>query len=272
MSTTWWNREFTKKTAGVHSPFTIPGRHRLSNGRRTHYTNPMPPLILVADDEEKIRSMVCDYLEKLGFRTLAVPDGFQAMDALETAKPDLMLLDVMMPGLDGFALAKILRNRSTVPILFMTARTEESDRVLGLELGADDYISKPFSLRELTARVQAVLRRSQRGGSTSPPPGEKRKTWKDLEVDLEAFRVKKAEKTLDLTPVQFQILALLLTSPGRVFSRLQILEEVRDTTFAGYERTIDVHVKNLRKVLGDDVKEPRYIETVRGVGYRLGAE
>lgn len=236
----------------------------------------MEPLILVADDEENIRLMVCGYLEKMGYRALAVSDGFQAMDALETAKPDLMLLDVMMPGLDGFAVAKILMNRSSVPILFMTARTEESDRVLGLELGADDYISKPFSPRELTARVQAVLRRTQRH---APPPATapteavtNRKVWKDLDVDLESFRVKKNGKVLDLTPVQFQILALLLKSPGRVFSRLQILDEVRDTTFAGYERTIDVHMKNLRKVLGDDVKEPQYIETVRGVGYRLGTD
>lgn len=221
--------------------------------------------------------MVCGYLEKMGFRTLAVSDGFQAIDALETSQPDLMLLDVMMPGLDGFALAKILKKRSTVPLLFMTARTEESDRVLGLELGADDYISKPFSLRELTARVQAVLRRVQRQGHSAPAAEPKdssanHKVWKDLEVDFESFRVKKQGKVLDLTSVQFQILALLLKSPGRVFSRLQILEEVRDSTFAGYERTIDVHMKNLRKVLGDDVKEPRYIETVRGVGYRLGIE
>lgn len=236
----------------------------------------MEPLILVADDEENIRSMVCGYLEKMGFRTLAVSDGFQAMDALDTAKPDLMLLDVMMPGLDGFAVAKVLMNRSTVPILFMTARTEETDRVLGLELGADDYISKPFSLRELTARVQAVLRRAKRQTPPLVPvPTEATTTlrvWKDLEVDFESFRVKKNGKVLDLTSVQFSILALLLKAPGRVYSRLQILEEVRDTTFAGYERTIDVHVKNLRKALGDDVKEPLYIETVRGVGYRLGTD
>jgi len=121
----------------------------------------MAPLILVADDEENIRTMVCGYLEKMGFRTLAASDGFQAQSLLESARPDLMLLDVMMPGLDGFALAKSLMTRSTVPLLFMTARTEEADRVLGLELGADDYISKPFSLRELTARVQAVLRRTR---------------------------------------------------------------------------------------------------------------
>ena len=220
-------------------------------------------LILVADDEENIRAMVCGYLDKMGFRTLAVGDGFQAMDALESAKPDLLLLDVMMPGLDGFALAKLLMTRSTVPILFMTARTGEADRVLGLELGADDYISKPFSLRELTARVQAVLRRTHRQETTA-------RRWKDLEVDFSSFRVRKGGRLLDLTTVQFQILALLLNSPGRVFTRLQILEEVRDTSFTGYERTIDVHVKNLRKVLGDDVKEPRYIETVRGIGYRLG--
>jgi len=225
----------------------------------------MVPLILVADDEENIRTMVCGYLDKMGFRTMAASDGFQAMTALEEARPDLMLLDVMMPGLDGFALAKILMTRSTVPLLFMTARTEEADRVLGLELGADDYISKPFSLRELTARVQAILRRT-RGRQSAVHH------WKDLEVDFAALRVRKGAALVDLTTVQFQILALLLHSPGRVFSRLQILEEVRDSQYAGYERTIDVHVKNLRKALGDDARRPRYIETVRGVGYRLGAD
>lgn len=236
----------------------------------------MDPLILVADDEEKIRSMVCSYLDKMGFRTIAVSDGFQALDCLDSTKPDLMLLDVMMPGLDGFALAKILLKRSTVPLLFMTARDEEADRVLGLELGADDYITKPFSLRELTARIQAVLRRSSRSmqPAETPSPSEDPKhiQWKDLEIDFESVRVKKGGSPLELTTVQFDILALLLKSPGRAFSRLQILEQVRDTSFTGYERTIDVHVKNLRKVLGDDVKEPRYIETVRGVGYRLGTE
>jgi len=235
----------------------------------------MEPLILVADDEENIRSMVCDYLGKMGFRTLAVSDGFQAMDALEAAKPDLLLLDVMMPGMDGFAVAKLLAKRSQVPILFMTARTEEADRVLGLELGADDYISKPFSLREMTARVQAVLRRTRRhesGGFESNQPTPGHGSWKDLDVDFESLRVKKEGRLLDLTAVQFQLLAMFLHSPGRVFSRVQILEGVRDSTFSGYERTIDVHIKNLRKVLGDNVKKPKYIETVRGVGYRLGTE
>jgi len=237
----------------------------------------MESLILVADDEIAIREMVCAYLQKRGFRTLAVSDGFQAMDSLETDKPDLMLLDVMMPGLDGFTLAKLLMNRSTVPILFLTARTEESDRVVGLELGADDYISKPFSLRELTARIQTVLRRSQRQ-HTSPPPvatpesSTNHKLWKDIEIDFESYRVKKHGKILDLTAVQFQILTLLMKFPTKVFSRLDILEEVRNSTFDGYERTIDVHVKNLRKALGDDVKKPQYIETVRGVGYRLGTD
>jgi two-component system OmpR family response regulator len=228
--------------------------------------------VLVADDEENIRTMVCGYLDKLGFRTIAVSDGFEVLKALETAPPDLMLLDVMMPEIDGFAVAKILLNRSTVPILFMTARTEEADRVLGLELGADDYISKPFSLRELAARIQAVLRRVKRQESSpsvpSPAPG-RHLSWKDLDADLDGARIRQGGHLLDLTTVQFQILVLFLKSPGRVFSRLQILEEVRDTSFEGYERTIDVHIKNLRKLLGDDVKDPRYIETVRGLGYRL---
>ncbi|NNM67907.1 MAG: response regulator transcription factor [Spirochaetales bacterium] len=226
----------------------------------------MSPLILVADDEEKIRKMVCDYLVKMGFRTLAVSDGVQAMTAIENQGPDLVLLDVMMPGQDGFQLAKHLWSLSGPPFLFMTARDEEADKVLGLELGADDYITKPFSLRELTARIQAVLRRVR---NTEELTTSRVLTWKDLIVDVDAFRVTRNHVALELTAVQFQILLLFLSSPGRVWSRSQILESVRETSFEGYERTIDVHVKNLRKTLGDDVKSPRYIETVRGVGYRL---
>jgi DNA-binding response OmpR family regulator len=226
----------------------------------------MSPLILVADDEEKIRKMVCDYLVKMGFRTLAVSDGIQAMTAIETHRPDLVLLDVMMPGQDGFELAKRLWSHSGLPFLFMTARDEEADKVLGLELGADDYITKPFSLRELTARIQAVLRRVR---NTEEMPTSRVMTWKNLIVDVDAFRVTQNDVVLELTAVQYQILLLFLSSPGRVWSRSQILESVRETSFVGYERTIDVHVKNLRKTLGDDVKSPRYIETVRGVGYRL---
>ena len=226
----------------------------------------MSPLILVADDEEKIRRMVCDYLVKMGFRTLAVSDGMQALTAIETHSPDLVLLDVMMPGQDGFQLAKQLWSHSRPPFLFMTARNEEADKVLGLELGADDYITKPFSLRELTARIQAVLRRVRNTSELTP---SRVMTWKDLIVDVEAFRVTQNDVVLELTAVQYQILVLFLGSPGRVWSRSQILESVRETSFEGYERTIDVHIKNLRKTLGDDVKSPRYIETVRGVGYRL---
>lgn len=231
----------------------------------------MMPRVLVADDEENIRSMICGYLDRLGFQTVSASDGFEALRIIESDPPDLTLLDVMMPGLDGFAVAKILMNRTTVPILFITARAEEADRVLGLELGADDYITKPFSLRELAARIQAVLRRAQRqaGPQAAKPTAGRRLTWKDLDLDLDGARVRQEGRVVEVTSVQFQILALLTGSPGRVFTRLQILEEVRDTSFEGYERTIDVHIKNLRKILGDDAKEPRYIETVRGLGYRL---
>lgn len=165
----------------------------------------MTPLILVADDEENIRTMVCGYLDQMGFRTLAVSDGFQVLDTLDSVQPDLVLLDVMMPGLDGFALARILLKRSAVPVLFMTARTDEIDRVQGLELGADDYVTKPFSLRELTARVQAVLRRTgPSAGAPGPAAGGTQvQRWKDLEVDHGAFRVKKAGVAVELTAVQF---------------------------------------------------------------------
>jgi DNA-binding response OmpR family regulator len=234
----------------------------------------MAPLILVADDESNIRSMVCDYMEKLGYRTQTATDGRDVLRVLKSSRPDLLLLDVMMPELDGFSVAKLLLNQSEVPILFMTARAEEADRVLGLELGADDYIVKPFSLREMAARIQAVLRRIQRTAlptrtETTMKHPAPFLSWKDLEVDLDTVRVRQAGRLLDLTTVQFQILVLFLQSPGRVFSRLQVLQEARETSMEGYERTIDVHVKNLRKILGDDAKEPRYIETVRGLGYRL---
>ncbi len=228
----------------------------------------MDALILVADDEPKIRSMVCDYLEKMGYRTMAVEEGNQALKIIEDQTPDLVLLDVMMPGLDGFSVAKHLLNRSSPPFLFMTARDEEADKVLGLELGADDYITKPFSLRELTARIQAVLRRVQ---NTVKPRPSSRLRWKDLTVDVDAVKVTKDYHELDLTAVQFQILVFFLQSPGRVWSRSQILDHVRDSQFVGYERTIDVHIKNLRKILGDEAKTPKYIETVRGLGYRLAA-
>ncbi|NNM54927.1 MAG: response regulator transcription factor [Spirochaetales bacterium] len=226
----------------------------------------MDALILVADDEPKIRSMVCEYLEKMGFRTLAVEEGTQALKVIEDQSPDLVLLDIMMPGLDGFSLAKRLLNRSSPPFLFMTARDEEADKVLGLELGADDYVTKPFSLRELTARIQAVLRRVHSAGEQRPSP---RIRWKDLTVDLDAAKVTQGQQELELTAVQFQILVFFLKSPGRVWSRSQILDHVRDSQFFGYERTIDVHIKNLRKILGDEAKTPKYIETVRGLGYRL---
>ena len=232
----------------------------------------MVEFILVADDEEKIRTMVCQYLEKMGFRTLAVRDGPEVLKALAEHEPDLVLLDVMMPELDGFAIAKRLWNQTSVPFLFMTARDEEADKVLGLELGADDYITKPFSLRELTARIHAVLRRVQ----TNQKTGHDIRTepthlikWKDLNLDPMAYTVTQQGKLLDLTAVQFQLLSLFISAPGRVWNRTQILENIRDTSFEGYERTIDVHVKNLRKALNDDVKAPRYIETVRGIGYRL---
>ncbi len=232
----------------------------------------MAEFILVADDEEKIRTMVCQYLEKMGFRTLAVRDGPEVLKALAEHEPDLVLLDVMMPELDGFAIAKRLWNQTSVPFLFMTARDEEADKVLGLELGADDYITKPFSLRELTARIHAVLRRVQ----TNQKTGHDIRTepthlikWKDLNLDPMAYTVTQQGKLLDLTAVQFQLLSLFISAPGRVWNRTQILENIRDTSFEGYERTIDVHVKNLRKALNDDVKAPRYIETVRGIGYRL---
>lgn len=228
--------------------------------------------ILVADDELSIRTMVCEYLTRMGHEVVQAKDGPSVLTLLETQSPDLLLLDVMMPGLDGFTLAKQLLHKTDIPLLFMTARSEEADKVLGLELGADDYITKPFSLREMTARIQAVLRRTGRNRADAGNPGKEKLVWKDIELDMETYRVKKSGEILSLSALQFQILQLMLQSPGRVFTRAQILEAASHSQLEAYERTVDVHMKNLRKILGDDVEAPKYIETVRGVGYRLAGK
>ena len=220
--------------------------------------------VLLIDDDEKIVKLLRSYFEKEGWIATAAYDGLQGLQAVKLQQPDIIILDLMLPGIDGWEVCKRLRKDSDVPLIMLTARDEETDRLIGLELSADDYVSKPFSPREVVARAKAVLRRTQREVIQSEPIkiGE-------LKIDVENHEVRLAGQVLDLTPTEFKILHLLAQRPGRPFSRLQIVEDSQGEAFEGYERTIDVHVKNLRRKLGDDGKEATYIQTVYGVGYKI---
>ena len=224
----------------------------------------MKAKILLVEDEVKLARVVADYLTAAGFDVLKAYTGKEALAFFRHEKPDLVILDIMLPELNGLEVARIIRKESSTPIIMLTAKVEESDRVLGLEMGADDYITKPFSLRELVARVKAVLRRA-RGEVFTP-------TLRvgDIEIDLQKREVIVAEKPVELTPTEFEILSLLARHPGRVFTRLEILQRIQSYAYEGYERTVDVHIRNLRKKIEPDPKNPRYILTVYGVGYKLG--
>lgn len=227
----------------------------------------MSKTILVADDEERLLSLVRAYLDQEGFQVITARDGREALFAARQAKPDLIILDLMMPEMDGYEFMRLHRQEQNTPIILLTARVEESDRVLGLELGADDYMTKPFSPRELVARVRAVLRRS---GQEAPRADVLQAG--DLRLDREAHLVTLRGAPVDLTPSEFDLLSALMATPGRAFSRLELLDRVQGTAYEGYERTIDVHVKNLRAKIEEDAHNPRYIETVYGVGYRFAMQ
>ena len=224
----------------------------------------MKAKILLVEDEVKLARVIADYLAAAGFDVLKAYTGKEALAFFRHEKPDLVILDIMLPELNGLEVARIIRKESSTPIIMLTAKVEESDRVLGLEMGADDYITKPFSLRELVARVKAVLRRA-RGEVFTP-------TLRvgDIEIDLQKREVIVAGKPVELTPTEFEILSLLARHPGRVFTRLEILQRIQSYAYEGYERTVDVHIRNLRKKIEPDPKNPRYILTVYGVGYKLG--
>ncbi len=224
----------------------------------------MNELILVVDDEARIVKLARDYLERAGFRVSSAADGPAALQAARRERPDLIVLDLMLPGLDGLDVARTLRRESDVPIIMLTARVEEADRLIGLELGADDYITKPFSPRELVARVRTVLRRA-RGGLQSP--GILRAA--DLEIDLEGHRLTRAGEPVRLSHIEFNLLAILAQHPGQIFTRAQLLDRLHGVAFEGYERSIDAHVKNLRRKLEPDPAEPVYVLTVYGVGYQF---
>ena len=233
----------------------------------------MAQTVLVADDEVKLARLVCGYLEAAGFHALHAPDGRQALELFRAHRPDLVILDVMMPVMDGLDAARAMLREADVPIILLTARTEETDRVVGLELGTDDYVTKPFSPRELVARVRAVLRRSSRapGATPSAPPSQPGGILArgPLVLDLVRRSVTVDGRHRDLTSVQFDLLALLALEPGRVFGREQLLSRLHQSGTQGYDRTIDAHVKNIRRALGDASASPRFVGTVRGVGYRF---
>lgn len=225
--------------------------------------------ILVADDEPKILQMVSAYLEAAGYSVIAAPNGALALDAFRKKAPDCVVLDINMPELDGLDVAREIRKISASPIIFLTARAEETDRIIGLELGADDYIVKPFSPRELVARVKAVLRRASRESSTGAEKDSDQIRCGEVLVDRVKRSVLVRGESVELTKVQFELLMTLIAEPGRVFPRAALLETTMGSTFEGYERTVDAHIKNLRKALGDDGDSPRFIGTVRGVGYKF---
>jgi DNA-binding response OmpR family regulator len=222
------------------------------------------PTVLVVDDEPKIVQLARDYLEHAGFAVLTAGDGASALHAARTRQPDLVVLDLGLPGVDGLEVMRTLRASAATPIVVLTARDTELDTLLGLELGADDYMTKPFSPRELVARVRAVLRRTER----SSQPGDRIEAG-DLVLDLPRLRTTVAGRVVDLTPTEFAILAAMAREPGRVFTRSQLLDAVHGVAFESYERAIDAHVKNIRRKLEPDPARPRYLVTVYGVGYRV---
>jgi two-component system alkaline phosphatase synthesis response regulator PhoP len=227
----------------------------------------MADKILLIEDELKIARTVRLYLEQAGYQVVTVTDGALALPSFRHEHPDLVLLDIMLPNVDGWEICRKLRAESGAPIIMLTAISEETDRLLGLELGADDYITKPFSPREVVARVKAVLRRVH--GSIQPPQVIRAG---DVAIDMETYEVTVAGEQVVLTPIEFKLLATLVRHPGQVFTRLQLLEHLQDTAYIGYERIIDQHIKNLRAKLGDDGRNPRYIVTLYGVGYKFVAQ
>lgn len=221
--------------------------------------------ILVVEDEMKIARLVRDYLQHAGFEVIVTGDGGSALASARGAKPDLIVLDLGLPGRDGLDVTRELRRSSNVPIVMLTARGDEADRIVGLELGADDYIVKPFSPKELVARVRAVLRRTD----STQAGGPEMLRVADVEVDVPRMRVSVSGRPVEVTPTEFELLRTLIGQPGRVFTRFQLLEAVHGVAIESYERAIDAHVKNLRKKIELAPGTPRYLLTVRGVGYRF---
>ena len=224
----------------------------------------MPKTILVVDDKANVRTLVREYLTEQGFHVTTADNGQNALYEARHEKPDLILLDIMMPEMDGYEFIRTFRRESETPIILLTAKLEESDKVIGLELGADDYVTKPFGMRELVARINTVLRRAGKA-----QPASKVLRAADIVLDQETHSVTVGERDVRLTPSEFDLLAILMASPGRVYSRLDLLDALQGTTFEGIARTIDQHVRNLRAKIEKEPGKPKYIETVFGVGYRF---
>jgi two-component system, OmpR family, alkaline phosphatase synthesis response regulator PhoP len=223
--------------------------------------------VLVVDDNPKIVDVLSAYLREDGFEVVTASDGLEALAIAGAEHPDLALLDVMLPGLDGIELTRRMQREYNMPVILVTARTEEIDRLIGLEVGADDYVTKPFSPREVVARVKAVLRRSERVSEEGAHHEELRVG--DLVVDQDGRTVSVAGVPVVLTRTEFEYLATMAAHPGRVYTRMQLMEAAQGAAYEGYERTVDAHMKNLRRKLGDDSKDPRHVQTVIGVGYKL---
>jgi DNA-binding response OmpR family regulator len=225
--------------------------------------------ILVVDDEQRLRDLVRGYLEHEGFTVLTAADGLTALDFARQHAPELVVLDLMLPGIDGLEVCRRLRAFSDAYVIMLTAKAEEIDRVVGLEVGADDYLTKPFSPRELIARVRAMLRRPRHGATPAIANLPPRQRFDDLTIDQERHEVTLLGQPIALTTLEYTLLTTLAAHPGRVFTRNQLLERVWDTDYFGDDHVVDVHIANLRKKLGDDPAVPRFIETVRGAGYRF---
>jgi DNA-binding response OmpR family regulator len=220
--------------------------------------------VLVVEDEIEIARVVRDYLDNAGFEVIVVGDGGSAIASVRSAKPDLLVLDLGLPGRDGLDVAREIRRWSNTPIVMLTARGDETDRVVGLELGADDYVVKPFSPKELVARIRAVLRRTR-----AAERGAEVMRAADVEIDTGKMRVTVAGRPAELTPTEFQLLSTLVAEPGRVFTRGQLLDAVHGVAIESYERAIDAHVRNIRRKIEPEPGTPRYLLTVHGVGYRF---
>lgn len=226
----------------------------------------MAQKILVVDDEAKLREMIRVYLEQEGYRVVEAPNGREALFVARHEKPDLIVLDWMMPEMNGVDFMRAHSKEASTPVILLTAKADDHDKIIGLEIGADDYVSKPFNVRELTARIRAVLRRANK----QPEADVLRAA--DIELDRSGATVKVGEQHVDLTKSEFELLAALMSAPGKVFSRLDLLDHMSGDAFEGYERTIDVHIRNLRAKIEPDTKNPRYVETVYGMGYRFAKE
>ncbi|MEJ2485565.1 MAG: response regulator transcription factor [Anaerolineales bacterium] len=224
----------------------------------------MAKTVMVVDDEPRLVSLIETYLIQFGYQVLKAYDGEEALKIAEQKSPDLIILDIMMPKVDGYEFLRRYRQAANTPVIFLTAKVEDEDKVLGLEMGADDYVIKPFRPRELMARVKAVLRRA----SLNEPVAEIL-TGVDIVLDRSARSVQAGDIYIDLTPSEFDLLSALMSEPGRVFSRLDLLDFIQGVRYEGYERTIDLHIKNLRAKLGDSPRDPKYIETIYGAGYRF---